>query len=78
MSERRVKKYYDAAARPGSCGGLVVTPSLLELQWPGAVHRGCDPFTGWNVTWDSRYPDLEPQAMAKIHERIVLRSKKGI
>ncbi len=38
VEAKRVIKLYDAATCPGSSGGLVMTPTLLQLQWPGAVH----------------------------------------
>ncbi|KAH9490249.1 hypothetical protein Btru_035021 [Bulinus truncatus] len=66
----RVIKYYDAATCPGSSGGLVMTPSLLKLQWPGAVHSASDPDTGLNVTLDSRVQDLNNQEIGRIHEKL--------
>ena len=72
--ELRVKKYYDAPTCPGSSGGLVITPTLLRLQWPGAVHSLYDNKTGLNVTWDSRVPDLDSTDMSRIH-KTVLQSK---
>ncbi|CAL1535613.1 unnamed protein product [Lymnaea stagnalis] len=69
----RVIKYYDAATCPESSGGLVMTPSLLRLQWPGAVHSAFDPDTGLNVTMDSRFPDLNVQDMGRINESLVKR-----
>ncbi|KAI8742058.1 dentin sialophosphoprotein [Biomphalaria glabrata] len=66
----RIVKYYDAATCPGSSGGLVMTPSLLKLQWPGAVHSACDVDTGFNVTLDSRVRDLDNQVIGQIHENL--------
>lgn len=54
----RVKKFYDAPACEGSSGGLVMTPSLLKLQFPGAVHSTFDVNTGLNFTLDSRFYNL--------------------
>ena len=70
---RRVVKYYDAATCPGSSGGLVTTPSLLQLQWPGAVHSCSDASTGYNVTFDSRFPDLDTKLISRIHKPLLVR-----
>lgn len=62
---KRVIKYYDADTCPGSSGGLVVTPTLLHLQWPGAVHSSyCNKMKA-NVSLHSRCQELD---MAKIGE----------
>ncbi|CAG5122016.1 unnamed protein product [Candidula unifasciata] len=72
----RIIKYYDAATCPGSSGGLVITPSLLRLQWPGAVHSCTDLNTGYNVTFDSRSRDLDPNDTDRIHKTMI--SKKQV
>lgn len=69
----RVIKYYDAATCPGSSGGLVMTPNLLKLQWPGAVHSAYDHDTGLNVTMDSRFRDLENLNMGQFDEKALSR-----
>lgn len=71
MEARCVVKYYDAATCPGSSGGLVTTPSLLHLQWPGAVHSCSDATTGLNVTFDSRFPDLDSKHISRIHKPLL-------
>ncbi|CAL1535612.1 unnamed protein product [Lymnaea stagnalis] len=67
----KVKKYYDAPACNGSSGGLVMTPSLLKLQWPGAVHSSCDINTGFNVTLDSRSRDLDFVDIGRINKNLI-------
>ncbi|GFS11124.1 hypothetical protein ElyMa_001339600 [Elysia marginata] len=66
-----VVKYYDAATCPGSSGGLVTTPSLLHLQWPGAVHSCSDATTGLNVTFDSRFPDLNSKLISRFNKPLL-------
>ncbi|RUS71718.1 hypothetical protein EGW08_020515 [Elysia chlorotica] len=66
-----VVKYYDAATCPGSSGGLVITPSLLQLQWPGAVHSCSDIASGFNVSFDSRFPDLDVKVISRIHKPLL-------
>ncbi|GFN78387.1 hypothetical protein PoB_000489300 [Plakobranchus ocellatus] len=66
-----VVKYYDAATCPGSSGGLVTTPSLLHVQWPGAVHSCSDATSGFNVTFDSRVPDLEEKLISRMHKPLL-------
>ncbi|XP_005092603.1 dentin sialophosphoprotein [Aplysia californica] len=73
VEARRVIKYYNAATCPGSSGGLVITPTLLKLQWPGAVHSLYDKHTRFNVTLDSRFPDLDNTDMGRLHKTIVCR-----
>lgn len=73
----RIIKYYDAATCPGSSGGLVITPSLLRFQWPGAVHSCRDNVSGLNVTFDSRIQDLDYIDMGRIHKAALLNRKKS-
>ncbi|KAK0051035.1 dentin sialophosphoprotein [Biomphalaria pfeifferi] len=54
----KVRKNYDAPLCEGCSGALVITPTLLKLQWPGAVHSSFDPEIGLNYTLDSRSKDL--------------------
>ncbi|KAH9490235.1 hypothetical protein Btru_035002 [Bulinus truncatus] len=49
-----ITKYYNAPVCDGGSGALVITPMLLKLQWPGAVHSSFDPDVGLNFTLDSR------------------------
>ncbi|BFZ02625.1 hypothetical protein BsWGS_05663 [Bradybaena similaris] len=71
----RIIKYYDAATCPGSSGGLVITPSLLKLQWPGAVHSCTDLSTGYNVTFDSRSRDLDPNDTDRIYKNMFYKNQ---